>query len=518
MNLILDLSQRLDDATLSPSERASLQCQIAGEFETAGDYESARQAMNGVWQRIGERPRLDGLENQVKGEVLLRAGSLTGWIGSASQIDGAQETAKDLLSESAAIFTDLGRTDKVAEANIALALSYWREGSFDEARVTLQQVLSSLDEDQAELKVRALLNIAMVDGAASKLNDALQTLMEAAPLLEGSDNHSLLGRFYAGLGTVLKNLGLTEERDDYIDRALIEYAASSFHLEQAGHVRFYGRVENNLGFLFLERGRIEEANDHLDRARRIFVELKDFGTVAQVDDTRARVFLAAGDPEKAERLTRTSVRTLETGGEQAILAEAFTTRGKALARLGRRDEALSTFDHAIGIAEHSGNKKSAGLAALTLLEEIGSDLSFDNRLLRYDYADQMLADKSPRQILNRLRVCARQCLKPQETLAEQPRSQSQALSAESNQPWAGCTLEQEVLVFEGELIKRALDTTRGSVTRAARLLGITHQGLAFILQGRHKSLLTSRTPARPRRRSLMRPDLRKSKKKNRKPA
>ena len=71
MNLILDLSQRLDDATLSPSERASLQCQIAGEFETAGDYESARQAMNGVWQRIGERPRLDGLENQVKGVIEL---------------------------------------------------------------------------------------------------------------------------------------------------------------------------------------------------------------------------------------------------------------------------------------------------------------------------------------------------------------------------------------------------------------------------------------------------------------
>jgi transcriptional regulator with PAS, ATPase and Fis domain len=73
------------------------------------------------------------------------------------------------------------------------------------------------------------------------------------------------------------------------------------------------------------------------------------------------------------------------------------------------------------------------------------------------------------------------------------------------EPWAGCSLEEEVLRYEGELIGRALEEAGGSVTRAARLLGVTHQGLAFILQGRQKNLLPSRTPARPRRRSLMRP-------------
>jgi DNA-binding NtrC family response regulator len=92
--------------------------------------------------------------------------------------------------------------------------------------------------------------------------------------------------------------------------------------------------------------------------------------------------------------------------------------------------------------------------------------------------------------------------------------QAQTSQAGSAAPWPGCSLEQEVLVYEGELIKKALNTSGGSVTRAARLLGITHQGLAFILQGRHKSLLASRTPARPRRRSLMRPVDQKSKSRN----
>ena len=72
------------------------------------------------------------------------------------------------------------------------------------------------------------------------------------------------------------------------------------------------------------------------------------------------------------------------------------------------------------------------------------------------------------------------------------------------EPWAGCSLEDEVRAYEGRLIKLALDTAKGSVTRAARLLNITHQGLAYILSGRQKDLLAERKPARTRRVSLMR--------------
>ncbi|MGB7922762.1 MAG: sigma 54-interacting transcriptional regulator [Pyrinomonadaceae bacterium] len=69
--------------------------------------------------------------------------------------------------------------------------------------------------------------------------------------------------------------------------------------------------------------------------------------------------------------------------------------------------------------------------------------------------------------------------------------------------WAGCSLSEEVNRYEGSLIKMALDTTEGHITHAARLLGTTHQGLAYILQGRHKDLLTSRKPVRRRRRSII---------------
>jgi hypothetical protein len=41
------------------------------------------------------------------------------------------------------------------------------------------------------------------------------------------------------------------------------------------------------------------------------------------------------------------------------------------------------------------------------------------------------------------------------------------------------------------------------VTRAARNLGLTHQGLCYIINHRHQELLTARTPVRVRRRSII---------------
>jgi transcriptional regulator with PAS, ATPase and Fis domain len=78
--------------------------------------------------------------------------------------------------------------------------------------------------------------------------------------------------------------------------------------------------------------------------------------------------------------------------------------------------------------------------------------------------------------------------------------------------WEGCSLVEEVLSYEKGLIQRALEAAQGGVTRAARLLGITHQTLSFILNNRHKDLLGSRKPVRRRRRSIIRADFDRVKK------
>src|SRR6185369_6759971 len=90
-------------------------CELAKNLEEAGEFESACEMLRPFWPGLLRHPETDGLADDVKAELLLRAGTLTGFLGSAKQIAGAQEAAKDLISESAAIFESLGRSEKIAE-------------------------------------------------------------------------------------------------------------------------------------------------------------------------------------------------------------------------------------------------------------------------------------------------------------------------------------------------------------------------------------------------------------------
>jgi tetratricopeptide (TPR) repeat protein len=518
MTLDSIVSLRENNTSFGLSLRAQSVCARAKELEEAGEYEEASEAISEFWQRVGEKPRVEGLDEVARAEVLLRAGSLSGWIGSARQISGAQEIAKDLISESAGAFEKLELIERVAEARIDLAICYWREGSFDEARITLDDALLRLGDLDSEQRLRAFLNKAIVEKVSNRYREALRLHREAAPLFEASRNYALKGKFHNSYAMVLQYLGMSEHREDYLDRALIEFSAASFHFEQSSHKRFQGRVENNLGFLFMGLGRFTEAHNHLDRARSIFASFKDKGSVAGVDDSRARAFIAQGQFSQAEKLARGSVRALEEGDELSMLAEALTTHGTALARLGNFSKARATFEKAMRTAHNAGDRESGGVAALSMAEELANHLPLTDVRAYYRMAESELVDSQRGEIQDRLGKCARFLLTAESISTSVGANHASAPSdvapsshaqlppevGDSTDLSLSATLEEQVLRYEGELIKRSLEAADGSVTRAARMLGVTHQGLAFILNGRHKSLLAARKPVKRRRRSIIR--------------
>lgn len=61
-----------------------------------------------------------------------------------------------------------------------------------------------------------------------------------------------------------------------------------------------------------------------------------------------------------------------------------------------------------------------------------------------------------------------------------------------------CDFQEEILRYEGLLIKQALAKTNGRLTEAASQLTLSYQALAYIIEGRHKDLLKDRTPIRRR--------------------
>jgi DNA-binding NtrC family response regulator len=412
MTLAETLLRQLNNPKLSSDECAILRCQLAEELEHRGQFEAARNALGDFWQGVGNRPSLEGLSALRSAEVVLRTGTLSGWLGSASQVVGAQEAAKDLIGESISLFEGIGEVNKANSARSELALCYWREGAFDEARILLEDVISHTSPRDTELKARTLLRRVLVEFSTSRFHDALSILIEAAPIFEASKDHVLKGRFHGQLALVLKRLGLAECRQDYLDRAVIEYTAASYHFEQAEHIGFRARDENNLGNLLLTLGRYDEATIHLDRARRMLVSLKENGIVAQVDDTRARLLLAQGRNAEAEVVIRGAVRTFERGGEQSLLAESLTTQGVVLARLGRFDESRAVLERAMEVAERAGALVYAGRGALALLEEHADRLGMERARSVYMMADEWLARTQDAEDSSRLRACARRVVTP----------------------------------------------------------------------------------------------------------
>lgn len=432
------LLRQLSNKNLSPDERAHLRCQLARQREDAGQYEAARGAMGELWQRIGEHPSITGLQPSIAGEVLLRAGVLTGLIGSCQQIAEAQEIAKNLISESIGIFESLSYGKKILEGQNELALCYWREGRYSEARLILRNVLARLTKD-SELKARATLRSAIVECSAASYQDALKILRDAAPLFEKINNFTVRGSYHNQLALVYRALAEAGKRD-YLDLAFIEYTAASFHFEEAKHKLYLANVENNLGSLYFTANRYKEAHRHLDYARLLMGSLKDRVGAAQVDETRARVFLAERRNVEADKAARSAVRVLEQNQHHA-LAEALITYGRAQARLGRTEHARLTLYHAIEISEQSGALIRAGEAALAIIRELGGRLE----------EVQALSEKLP--------------------------------------------LLEELRRYEHSLVKQALISGQGSVTQAARLLRTSHQHLAYLIKHRHKDLLALRTPA-----------------------
>jgi tetratricopeptide (TPR) repeat protein len=406
------LNELAAESALDAGGRARLRCRLARRLEGAGAYEEARELLRPFWPRFGDRPTVEGLDEEAAAELLLRAGVLTNWIGGDARLEHAHEAAKDLISEGLSLFERLGLAERAAEAQAELAACYWREGAVDEARVLLSDALARPGVG-GEVKALALLRLAVFEDSATRYSEGYRILKEHAALFESLDNHTLRGSFHNELATVYYHLGSSENREDFLDRALVEYAAASFHLEQAGHARYQAHVENNLGLYFHILERNEEAHEHLDRARSLFVNLGDRIYAAQVDETRARVLLAQARAAEAERLVRDAAEVFERAGEHALLAEALTTRGRTLARLERFAEARADFERAGETAGQAGNSEASGLAALTLVEELAPLLGADELRAVYLRADERLARTQDPEVSGRLRRAARRVLDAQ---------------------------------------------------------------------------------------------------------
>jgi tetratricopeptide (TPR) repeat protein len=482
-------SPKLDTSHLTANDAALRRCKTALDSKDKGDYEGAREAMHPVWKRIGERPETRGLHPSVAAEVLLCVGILTRWIGSKNQIKESQNIARDLISESITFYESARDVTKVAAARTELAYCYWREGALDEARIMFSEALEKLTTE-GNTRANALLGWAVVEWSASRYRVGLKILEDNAELFKKINNQTLKGTYHNQLAMLHQELATSEKRDDYFQRALSEYDSADYHFKLAHNKSFRADVKNNVGMLLYELSRFKDAYEHLDQARRLTLSLKDKIGVAQIDDTRAQVFIAERKFKEAEEVARHSVKVLENSGYQCLLADSLITYGITLARLGKREQAHFTFQRAIEVAHQVGALNKAGLAALSLIEELDG-LPRDTLQLAFHSAREWLANSQSQQLEGRFAAAADKVF----AVLNGELTEEDATETLFNKP---CDLQKEMLKHEGLMIKRALAKANGSLTRAASLLTTSYQALAYIIGARHKDLLRERSPIRRR--------------------
>ena len=478
---------KLDSSRLTLNESARLRCEAALELKDRGEYDRARDVMRPFWKTFGERPNTETLHPSIAAELLLHVGILTRWIGSKNQIKESSQIASDLISESITYFESEKDVKKVAAARAELAYCYWREGALDEARIMFTEALKKLTAE-GNTRANALLGLSVVEWSASRYHDSLNILTDNAHLFEKIRNHTTKGTYHNQLAMVLRSLATAENRGDYFERAIKEYEQADHQFKLAHNTVFRGNVKNNVGFLLFKLGRFKSASHYLTEARRLAVNAKDKILVAQFDDSLARLFIATNQLQEAETAARRSVNVLDKSGHKNTLADSLITYGIVLARLHKTDQAQFTFQRAIELAHSAGALSTAGIAALTMIEEI-EDLSAETLSHAYEKAGEWLSTCQSQELWFRFKVAGKK-------IARGLRSGTKDASGILfNKP---CHMETEVLEFERRLISQALATANGRITHAAKWLNIGRQRLAYIIETRHPGLLKERTPVRRR--------------------
>lgn len=492
MNLADELLKELDNPSLTEDERVLLRCRVAADLIHRGQYEAAREALGELWLGVGQRPPERNLPPAVEAEVLLQCGALTGWLGSTRNVSGAQEQAKDMLSEAERKFRSQGMPAKASEAQYELGICYWRLGAFDESRLVMREALKPLTDADVELKAKILIRRTLVEISENRYYDALNILKEAEPVFNSAGD-AFKGRWHGQKGLVLRRLATAEGQPDYFDRAIIEYTAAIYHYEQARHERYCGNNLNNLAFLLYKLGRYRDSHEHLDRAQLLFTKLKDPSSLAQVDETRARLLIAEKRYRDADRIIGGVIKTFEQGGESALLADALAVQGVVWARLGAHEGSLNILREAMKVAQDSGAQTQAGHAALTMIEEYGATWRLEeSELLKvYHRANALLKGSQDAEDKERLLACAQIVIK----------RLSGMQIHDKNFSFYGAVQE-----LEARLIEQALELEGGNIMRAAERLGLKRQTLSQMLQARHKKLFRKRTPPEKRLKSIIKKD------------
>lgn len=305
-----------------------------------------------LWPDLSAMPEITDLDPREAAEVLLRCGSLIGFLGHIKPIPNAQEKSKNLLTEARSRFFDIYDVEKIADCENYLALAYWRTGETNEVEAWIEE---SQSHDLPRHSVQTLYSYIIRCLAYLAAHEYSKIIAYLSPLENdflASVDIGLKGDFYNHCGIAYQELGNFDEAMRCFDLAL------GFH-QKSGHKTYFGTILNNRAMLYKRLGLPVEAHLSIDTAIKVYRQVKDRTREGSSLDTKAQIFVAEGKYEAALKTLDKAITILKKTENTAYLIEAYMTRVKTLVYLDDISSAALSLVDAVEIARANTGEGSA---------------------------------------------------------------------------------------------------------------------------------------------------------------
>jgi AraC-like DNA-binding protein len=316
--------------------------QNAKQYESVGRYDDAAKILSKYWKNTNEHPDVSELNEAEQAEVLLRCGSLAGYIGSCQQKKDAQELAQTLISEANELFYMSVKFEKRAECETYLALTYLRTGKLDVARIWINSAFKYDIDKTCEVRLNAYVVEGVILIEEGKYQELVNKCLSLETLFQRSGFLILQGDFNNNYAFGLMKLG-------YKNDALSRFELAKQFYTKTKHDLYLALIENNLAVFFKREKVYDEAHKHAKAAREVFKKLSDKTREGYSIDTQAQIYLAEGKYKEALKCANEAIGMLKRGENYSYLVNSMETKSHIQLYLKDYAESVKTTVEAIKI-------------------------------------------------------------------------------------------------------------------------------------------------------------------------
>jgi tetratricopeptide (TPR) repeat protein len=324
----------------------------AKDLETVGKYDEAMVLISGYWLSFSSQPDTSGLNIAEQAEILLRCGCLAGYVGSCKQVTNAQEFAQKMLKEARELFLSLELNERVSECEARLAMTYYRLGSFDEARGWIRAAFQHNLEENTETRLYTHIIEGLILIAEKQYIELVKKCKQLEQIFQSSSYFVLQGDFNNNYAIGLMRVGEKE-------KAVNRFGLAKHFYEKTKHYLYLGLLENNLAVFHEIESQYVEAHKSAVSARINFKKAGDKTREGYSIDTQAHIFMSEGNYKAALVCADEAVRMLSDGENYCYLANAKQTKSHIEFHLKDYAASLETMIAGVNIASIHVSKSQA---------------------------------------------------------------------------------------------------------------------------------------------------------------